>query len=70
MFFLCLIFPKEESCAKSFNEDLSSWNVAAVKIMGYMFYNASAFNQELCWDLTGKDVQSMFALSQGKVCNT
>jgi len=32
-----------------------------------MFTNASAFNQELCWDLTGISTDNMFDNSQGKL---
>jgi surface protein len=34
--------------AKSFDSDLSSWNVARVTNMTRMFYNATSFNQSLC----------------------
>jgi len=36
----------------AFNQDLSSWNTAAVTGMGSMFEEASAFNQDLSsWDV-------------------
>jgi len=34
-----------------------------------MFYDASAFNQELCWDLTGIQTHQMFYNSQGKLAD-
>merc|ERR1712078_143078 len=40
------------SWAKAFNQDLSSWNTAAVTGMDGMFFRASAFNQDLSsWDV-------------------
>ena len=33
--------------ARSFNQDLSAWNVGNVTNMGFMFYSAKSFNQDL-----------------------
>ena len=30
-----------------FNQDISSWDVSSVNDMSFMFYNATAFNQNL-----------------------
>ena len=35
--------------ARLFNQDISSWDVRKVVSMKHMFYNASLFNQQLCW---------------------
>merc|ERR1712032_1210372 len=48
--------------ASSFNQDLSKWDVSAVKAMWSMFTGASAFNQDLSkWDVSAvTDMGSMF----------
>ena len=33
--------------AKSFNQDISDWDVSNVKIMRYMFAGATSFNQQI-----------------------
>ncbi|WP_109831509.1 BspA family leucine-rich repeat surface protein [Reichenbachiella versicolor] len=47
---------------KSFNNDLSSWDVSNVKDMRGVFMNASLFNQDLsAWDVSSvTDMNSMF----------
>jgi hypothetical protein len=52
--------------ARTFNHDLSKWNVTAMTDMSNMFYQASAFNQELCWSLNeGAVTTGMFYGSGG-----
>jgi surface protein len=52
--------------ATAFNQDLSNWNVEAVEDMKYLFWDASAFNQTLCWSLTARvDQRFMFDGSGG-----
>merc|ERR1712037_313315 len=48
--------------ASAFNQDLSKWDVSAVKNMRYMFADASAFNQDLSkWDVSAvRNMQNMF----------
>ena len=48
--------------AKSFNGDVSSFDVSSVTAMTWMFLYASSFNQDLPWD-TSKvtDMSAMFA---------
>merc|ERR1712046_535782 len=48
-----------------FNVDLSSWDLSSVDNMAYMFYRALSFDQDLCWDVSGKVTESMFAGSTG-----
>ena len=41
-----------ENC-KSFNQDISSWNVSNVTNMSWMFYNCKSFNQDISkWDVS------------------
>ena len=41
------------SCAKSFNGDLSKWDVSKVKYMNNMFYYASSFNGDISnWNVS------------------
>ena len=40
--------------AKSFNINLSDWNVAKVERVCRMFGYATSFAQELCWDVSKK----------------
>ena len=41
------------SNAYGFNQDISSWDTARVKAMGWMFYQAEAFHQNLSgWDVS------------------
>jgi surface protein len=49
----------------AFNQRLNDWNVAQVTNMWRMFFYASAFNQYLCWDVTGKDTTQLFEGSDG-----
>ena len=38
--------------AKSFNQDITKWNVENVANMKYMFYNAGKFDQNIeIWDI-------------------
>jgi surface protein len=48
--------------ATSFNQELSVWNVSAVKDMSYMFYGASSFDKPLStWDVSNVEtMQAMF----------
>jgi len=39
--------------------------VGQVTTMDKMFFDASAFNQALCWSHTGKPTTDMFVLSSG-----
>jgi hypothetical protein len=38
--------------ALAFNADLREWDTSSAQFMARMFYNASSFAQELCWDLS------------------
>jgi surface protein len=48
--------------ATTFNQNISSWNVANVADMPYMFYGATAFNQNIgSWNVSGvKNMYGMF----------
>jgi len=52
--------------ATLFNQDLNEWDVSNVKDMNYMFGNTT-MNQELCWDLSGKNSQQMMDGSSGTI---
>ena len=54
----------------SFNYDISPWNISNVASLNYMFLGAAAFNQVLCWDLTGKVTSGMFSSSPGSASTT
>ena len=47
---------------KSFNQDISQWDVSNVNNMYGMFYNAKSFNQDLSdWDVSGStNLNDMF----------
>ena len=50
--------------AKSFNQDLSAWDVSNVTTMEYMFYEASSFNQDLsAWDVSNVTTMSICFIS-------
>jgi surface protein len=57
------------SYASKFNADgVSNWNTAAVISMHKMFYNATAFNQALCWYIpTVTTTTDMFVGSAGSL---
>jgi surface protein len=39
--------------AKSFNQDISKWNVSKVTDMAFMFSNTKLFNQDISkWDVS------------------
>jgi Mycoplasma protein of unknown function, DUF285 len=50
----------------TFNQNLSSWNVASVTDMSYMFFWATAFNQEICWENNTAVTSGIFFGSNGK----
>ena len=39
--------------ASSFNQDIGDWAIYSVMDMRYIFYKASAFNQDLGWCVDG-----------------
>ena len=47
---------------KSFNKDISSWNVSVVKDMSYMFHNCIKFNQDIShWKVSNvKNIVGIF----------
>ena len=49
--------------ARSFNGDLSGWNVSGVTDMSWMFFSTDAFTSDLsAWDVSGvTDMRAMFA---------
>ena len=59
--------------ASAFNQDLSKWDVSAVRNMEKMFFRASAFNHELCgvaWVNSKADKSDMFKDSTGSISST
>ena len=59
--------------AKSFNQDLSKWDVSAVSDMALMFSGASAFKRKLCgiaWVKSKADTRDMFMDSPGSISST
>ena len=48
-----------------FNQDISPWVITSVTSAEYMFTLNFAFNQVLCWDLTGILTSQMFVNSYG-----
>ena len=39
--------------ARSFNQDISSWNISNVKNISYTFCNATSFNQDISnWNVS------------------
>ena len=56
--------------AKSFNADLSKWDVSKVTNMAKMFKGASSFAQTLCgaWFASTANKEDMFEDSSGRVC--
>ena len=48
--------------AKSFNADISEWNVARVTNMSFMFYRATSFNADISkWNVASvTDMQGIF----------
>merc|ERR1712010_263261 len=61
------------SAAKSFNQDLSNWNVSRVVDMQLMFIEASSFQQTLCgaaWVDSKASKVDMFTRSPGSISDT
>ena len=58
--------------AISFNRNLNRWDVSMVTSMYRMFWLASGFSQQLCWNLSGKQIIGIFSGSSGSsiVCPT
>merc|ERR1719182_593487 len=58
------------SYAKSFNQDLSNWDVSKVTDMKLMFYEAKSFKQVLCgaaWVNSKAEQRDMFVGSPGYI---
>lgn len=53
--------------AYAFNQDLSKWDVSSVSSMYRMFYEASAFERVLCWDVQAANTRDMFDGSSGSL---
>ena len=57
------------SNAKSFNQDISGWDVSKVTDMSFMFYKTFEFNQYYifkCWDISNvDDMNGMFDDAKG-----
>ena len=58
--------------AKTFNGDISKWDVSRVKDMGSMFDGAVSFSQTLCgaWRDSKAKKTDMFRDSNGKLCSS
>jgi len=62
--------------ARSFNQDISRWNVGNVKEMNKMFFHASSFNQTLCkWKRATRKCDRIFyesgcPMSNNDICFT
>jgi len=56
--------------AANFDRNLSSWDVSKVQTMYSMFGNTPKLNQQLCWDVTGKDNRIMFNWSKGCIISS
>ena len=54
--------------ATNFNVNISNWNIGNVSFMDFIFYNASSFDQKLCWNITAATTtNSMFDHSSGYI---
>ena len=56
--------------ATAFNRDISKWDVLSVATMGYMFLDASSFDQKLCgidWIHSKASKPEMFTGSSGSI---
>ena len=54
--------------APAFNQDIGHWDVSSNLNFDYMFYDAAAFDQTLCWDINisgGATVNGMFTGNGG-----
>ena len=61
------------SSAHFLNQDISAWNVSAVRDTSYMFYGATSFNKILCSDAWRASKSKayrfyMFQGSNGQIC--